>query len=498
MCYKICVDIGTTTAKCVLFSKGINLVEEAKVEYKIKHTNGNWVQQDADEWWSATAKCIKEVVTKSGIDASKIKAIAISGQSPSFLALDESCKPLYDCIIWMDRRSEAECAEVNKKISSEKIFSITGNQNDALFLPSKFIWFEKNCPDLYKKIRHITSSNGYINYKLTGNLSYDKTNASMTLLYDIHNDCWSKEIVDALGIDETILPKLYNSADIMGYTTKEVAKELGIVEGIPVIAGTVDTMAGSVEAGIISKGDAFEAMGTSSCLTVGAQGNSPYLATAVGLTPDVKFMVAPMSAAGASYKWCRDSLRGGENETGTEYYEMEKDIVSIAPEPTNIIFLPYMAGERAPIWDSNARGVFFGMSLSTKQAHLLRAVMEGASFALRHNADVIKSTGANVDKIRAVGGGCASDMWLKIKASVLNVPVEIPSVSFGAPAGNALMTMVITGEYDTIQDAIDDCVKVQKVVQPVPEWVVHYNKMYETYKELYINTKENFVQLSKL
>ncbi|MFV0440044.1 MAG: xylulokinase, partial [Lachnospirales bacterium] len=379
--YKICIDIGTTTAKCVLFAEGINMIAESSHEYDLISSKGNWVQQDANDWWDATSKCIRDVVTQSKIDTKEIKVIGVSGQAPNFLPLDADGKTLCDSIIWMDRRTEVECAEFASNISPQRVNEITGNQIDALFLPPKFIWFKKNYPDLYDKTAHILSTNGFINYKLTGEYSYDKTNASMTLLYDIHNDCWSKEILDAVGISEAILPKLYNCPDVIGYTTKQVAQELGIEEGIPVIAGTVDTMSGSIEAGIVAKGDAFEAIGTSSCLTVAfdEKNTSPYLSTAIGLSPDIKIMVGPMSTTGASYKWCRDALRGGENDYGTEYINMENDIQKISPEPTNIIFLPYMAGERAPIWDSNARGVFFGLSLATTEAHLMRAVMEGTS-----------------------------------------------------------------------------------------------------------------------
>lgn len=499
--YKLGLDIGTTTAKCVLFSDGIHAIAESSIEYKgLKFFNGNWVQQDADGWWNAATGCIKEVLKKSGVRGEEIKAIGISGQSPSFLLLDTEGNPVYDCIIWMDRRTEAECVEVAEKISPARLYEITGNQLDALFLPSKFIWMKKNEPEAYERAAHLMTSNGYINYKLTGKYSYDRTNASMTLLYDIHNDCWSKEILDALDISETILPPLHDGTEVMGYVNKEAAEALGLAEGIPVIAGTVDAMAGSVEAGIISGGRAFEATGTSSCFSVlfDETITTPYLASAVGLHAGNGGMSGPMSTTGASYQWCRNVLHGGENETGTAYIEMEKQIKEEAPNPTNLIFLPYMAGERSPIWNSDARGVFFGLHLGTKMGQMFRAVMEGTSFALRDNIETAKEAGVKLTSIRSVGGCCNSEVWLKIKASIINMPIEIPKVSYGAPAGVALMTMPVTGEYASVQEAIDDCVEVGKTVYPVPEWVEHYDKMFKIYKSLYEHIKEDFTSLAMI
>ena len=358
----------------------------------------------------------------------------------------------------------------------------------------------KNQPEEYKRAAKLMTSNGYINYKLTGKYSYDRTNASMTLLYDIHNDCWSKEILDALGISEEILPPLYDGTEVMGYVNKEAAEILGLAEGIPVIAGTVDAMAGSVEAGIISGGRAFEATGTSSNFSVlfDETITTTYLASAVGLHAGNGGMSGPMSTTGASYQWCRDVLYGGENKSSTAYIEMEKQILEEAPNPTKLIFLPYMAGERSPIWDSDARGVFFGLHLGTKKGQMYRAVMEGTSFALRDNIETARRAGVDVTSIRSVGGCCNSEVWLKIKASIINMPIEIPKVSYGAPAGVALMTTPAINEYASVQDALDSCVEVGKTIYPVAEWVEHYDKMFKIYKSLYEHTKQDFKELASI
>ncbi|MEG0911775.1 MAG: FGGY family carbohydrate kinase, partial [Ruthenibacterium sp.] len=476
-------------------------VAEANVEYKgLKITNGNWAQQDANGWWDAAAACIQKVIRKSGIDGKEVKAIGVSGQGPCFLLVDKDGTPVYDSIIWMDRRTEPECAELTEKISPTRFYEITGNQPDALYLPSKFVWMAKKQPEAYAKAAQLVTSNGYVNYKLTGVHSYDRTQASMSLLYDVHRDCWSEEILDALQVSPSIMPPLYNPTDVIGYVQQEVAQQLGLAEGVPVIAGTIDVLAGSVEAGVISGGEAFEATGTSSSFIVMFDQTitTPYLVTAVGLKPGNCGMSGPMSTTGASYQWCRNVLHGGENESGTAYLEMDDEIARTAADPTDIVFLPYMAGERSPIWNGDARGVFFGLSLNTKLGHIYRSVMEGASFALRDNIETAKKAGVALTKVRSVGGCCNSDMWLKIKASIINMPIEIPKVSYGAPAGVALLTMPVTGEYETVQSAIDACVQVGKTVYPVAEWVDHYDKMFKVYKSVYEHTVADFSALAAL
>lgn len=498
--YKLGIDLGTTTVKVILFSTGITEVAQSSHEYRgLKFENENWAQQDALGWWEGTCKCIKEVLQESGVSGSEIRAIGVSGQGPTFLLLDKDGEPVWDSIIWMDRRSEGECKEIAEIISNEDIFAITGNNIDASFLASKFLWMKKNQPEEYSRATKLLSTNGYINYKLTGEFSCDRTNAAVSLLYDIHNRCWSKEILNKLDIDENLMAPLFNPEDIVGHVKKDIADQLGLAEGIPVVAGTVDAMAGCVEAGVISGGKVFEATGTSSVFAAAFDEvvTHPCLMSAVGLNETNGLMIGAMSTSGASYQWCRNVISNSERNEDA-YIEMEKIIEDQAKDPTKIIFLPYMAGERSPIWNSDSRGVFFGLSLGTKRAQLYRAVMEGTSFALRDNIEIAKASGVKIDSIHSVGGCCNSEMWLKIKASIINMPIKMPTVNFGAPGGAAMLTMKAIGEYSSIAEAVEDCVKVDKVVYPVEEWVEHYDKMFKIYKSLYNHTTEDFTALANL
>lgn len=498
--YKIGIDIGTTTIKCVLFADQLNSVAEFSKEYSFSIQNGNWIQQKPDDWWNIVVEAIQSILKQSEINSSEIKGIGVSCQTPTLLALDKDGALIHDAIIWMDRRADAECGELTEQISSERIFEITGNHWDTYYLAPEIYWFKKNYPEKMKKIHKILQCNGYINYKLTGNYSVDRANASVTLLYDINKADWSDEILRALGIGRDILPPILNGDEIMGFVSAKAAQETGLTEGIPVIAGTVDAIAGAMEAGVISGGSAFEATGTSSVFLVALNQISatPYLSTAVGITAERGVMFGAMSTIGASYKWFRDTLMVGKIDRDNAYEKMDALIEEKAPDPTKLIFLPYMAGERSPIWNSDARGVFFGLDLATNDGQMMRAIMEGTSFALRDNMEAAKKAGVDINKLRSVGGCCKSDIWLKIKASIINMPIEIPKATFGAPAGLALMMAPATGEYSTIEEAAKSSIQIEKIIYPVAQWVEYYNKMYNIFKSLYHHTIDDFSAISQL
>lgn len=500
--YKLGIDVGTSSVKCVLFGKGLDALASTSGEYKFTQSDGAKVTQNANDWWRETARCIKEVVIEAGINGEEIKAIAISGQCPSFLLVDKEGNPIGDCSIWMDRSTEEQYPNVRSKISEERLHEITGNYLDALYYPTRFLAAKQDNPSILEKAHKVLNTNSYINYKLTGVYSFDKASAATTLFYDIADDCWSQEVCDALDVDINIFPTLYGCMDVIGTTTEEVAHELGIGQGIPVLGGTIDIMSATIEAGVIASGQLIDATGTSSVITCvteaenakGLQG----LVTITGVMDGTVALGSPISNAGGSYKWLKEKILDVE---GNEYYsQMEQMINQNASDPTKLIFLPYLSGERAPIWDGNARGVFFGLNLSTDQSEMMRAVMEGTSYASKHNLESLRMQGVNCDqeKIISVGGCCNSEMWLKIKASILNMPIHIPKVNFGSPAGCALMTMPITGEYPSIEAAVEDLIVMEKVIYPVEEWVEHYEQMYEIYKKLYVDNKQSFDMLAEI
>lgn len=497
MTYTLGIDIGTTNVKSVLFAEGPKAIAEAAYEYPTAFPAPSWAQQNPDHWWEGCIATINAVLSKSGIDAAGIKAVAVSCQSPCALLVDRDGKPLHDALIWMDRRSTEELELLDRTVGSQKIFDITGNRLDTYFMLSELLWFKRHHPELLDKTYKILQVNGYVNLKLTGEFSIDRSNFSLTQINDLRGGGWSKELLDAIGVDLSIMPPIYDCSEVIGCVTPEAAKLTGLKAGTPVLAGSVDASVAALEAGV-QQNIALEMTGTSSVMLIGV--NKPVttitLSHLTGIDENTHYLYGAMSSAGGSLKWFRDALYGGESREKNAYACMDAEVVRDAPEPTRLLFLPYMVGERAPIWNPAARGVYFGLSMSTNRAQMIRAIMEGASFALLHNLEEAENIGLFPEQLYVVGGCSNSDIWLRIKASVVNREIIVPCNTLGANGGLACLMAAYTGEFETPAQAAAAGFKIAKTVEPVDAWVERYRRQYQEYKRLYESLEPNFKSFS--
>ncbi len=496
--YTLGIDIGTTNIKSVLFKEKALAVAQAVCEYNTDIPRASWAQQRADDWWDGVVGTIRKVLAESRIDASEIAAIAISCQAPTMLPIDESGAPLHDALIWMDRRSSAQCDMLSDKVGAGRIFEITGNRVDPFYVLGKLIWFRENHPSLYGKIYKILSPNSYINLKLTGEFTLDPVHASLTQAYDVRSNRWSDELLNAAGVESSLFPVVTEGHVPIGQVSAAAAALTGLKAGTIVLTGTVDGAAAALEAGVVGNGAAVEMTGTSSVLLMSSTRPMPslnltYMYSAV---PGQHLALGAMSSTGAALKWFRDTLY--EEKSVDAYACMDKEIGQNAGSPTGIVFLPYMAGERAPIWDSDARGTFVGMTLRTNRGQIMRSIMEGSAFALRHNVEEAMHAGNSLDRIRTVGGQANSDVWLKIKSSVLNQEIEVVDASLGAPGGLAYMLGSYTGEFNSIEEAARQCLRIKQTIQPVREWVEHYSELFGLYKSIYSHLKNDFAALARI
>jgi len=500
MPYSIGIDIGTTNVKCVLFKEGCVVAAETSKEYKTLLTQPLWVQQDPNDWWNGVVESIQVLLAKSWIDPEDIKVMAISCQAPTVLPVDKKGRPLHDALIWMDRRSKEECELIKEKIGSKRVFEITGNRLDTYFCLTELMWFIRNHPEIMEKCYKILQINGYVNYKLTGEFSIDESHVSITQMYDIHNKCWSEELLNAIGADVSIMPPVYACYDPIGTVSKKAAEATGLSKSTVVLAGTVDVAASALETGVFEGGKAAEMAGTSSVVIIDYDkliigGDLSYLK---GICENSRLLFGPMNTAGGSLKWFRDALYGGETEKKDAYIRMNKEIEKKAKNPSKLIFLPYMAGERAPIWDLDARGAFIGLNLNTNRAEMMRSIMEGTCFALRDNLEQAYKLGVSVHDLICCGGCTNSEIWLKIKASVIKKEIKLPEVNLGAPGGLAYMMAAYMGEYASAEEASKCCLRIKRTIEPVQEWIKIYDEMYHIYKDSYLALSSQFKALSKL
>jgi len=491
--YLLGIDIGTTNVKSVLFDLHGTVIGSAQKEYETIFIRDGWVEQDPEKWWSAVQSTILQILQNEKIEKNNILALGVSCQAPSMLPVDREGAPLRNALIWMDRRTESQCRRIRETVDEDKLFEQTGNRIDPFFILPKILWYKENEPDKYDKTYKIIQPNGYINFKLTNEYSMDNIHASLSLAYDVKNNKWIDDVLDVFNIDKEIFPMVKQSSDILGRISKKAALDTGLSESTIVITGTVDGVAAAIESGVIDEGYAVEMTGTSSVLLIASNHlkynkNLTFMQHAV---KDSYLIFGAMSTTGASLKWIRDNLYKWDPEQLDQAYQsLDAEVLSDAPLPGKIVYLPYLMGERSPIWDSYARGIFAGISLETKRGELIRAVLEGAAFALRHNLEEARNSGVKVNHLLSVGGGANSDIWMTIKASVLNLPISVPYNSLGAPLGDAILAGHAVGVFPDIKQTAMSFRKIKKTYEPCQQWVDYYSDLFESYKSIYSSTRQ--------
>ena len=488
----IAIDIGTTNVKCVAANRRLRKLGECTSEYETHCVGIASFEQDCEDWWEHTKIALAGALKQAAATAADVAAVAVSSQAPTMQPLDAEGRPVRRALIWMDRRGEMQSREMTRRLGEDRVFGITGSIPDPYYTFDELLWYRENEPENYARTRCVLQCNGYVNYRFTGEMTIDRPHASLTQCYDVEAGEWSREILDAYDVPVSLMPRVADCTEIIGGVCEQASRETGLPVGTPVLGGCVDANGAGLEGGVVEDGSVVEMSGTSSVVIVGTAQKyfSKKLTYMYGSFPGQNYLVCCMSTTGASLKWYRDTLyKGG---SGNAYDNMNRMIEAQCPEPTSLIYLPYLAGERAPIWDTHAKGAFLGLTLDTKEAELVRAIQEGAAFALMDNLTEAYKTGVQVHKMRAVGGSTNSDIWMKIKASVIDMPIEIPRQNMGAPGGVLAMIGCALGEYDTIQQAAMANFEIARVVDPEKRWVERYREQFALYKRYYEGCRETF------
>lgn len=494
--YLLGIDLGTTNSKGILFDQEGNAVKSHSETYKTYFTNNKWAEQNAEDWWNGIRNILFTICSDlpSNI-VENIAGLCISSQTPTILPVDKNGTPLRNAIIWMDKRSENEFDELLEKIDRSEYKAIVGGEPDASFLPFKLMWLKKHEPEIFEKADKFLQASSYVNYKLTGVYSADIDQAILSQCYDVSSHKWSKKIGDIVGVDfENIFPEPVPSSTIIGHVTEEAAKQTGLVPGIPVMAGTTDGIASMCAIGISKLGQAAEIAGTSSLIFAAHKEQSPYdrpVISKVSSISGVPYVFdAPISCTGASIKWFLDTL--GKNYyvqselTGKNVFDIINEVAAkIEAGSHGVLYFPYLLGERAPLWNTHAKGMFIGMSVDTTQEDLLRAVFEGTSFAIKHVLEEMKAAGAEINSFKIAGGGAKSKTWLEIKASVLNMDIQILDGNLDVPFGDVLIAGNAVGIYPDMNEAMEKMIKIKEVIHPKEEWVKKYEKIYPSYISMY-------------
>lgn len=503
MRYLIGIDIGTTNAKATLFNHHFQALLSAGREYPTHFPQSGWAEQDPQDWWQATATALRDIMSAHDLTRRQILGICVSSQAPAVLPVAADGNPLRRALIWMDRRSGPQCQQLHDSIGQERIHRITGNRIDPYFMLPKLMWVMQNEPDIHANTWKYLQVNGYINYCLTGQATCDHVHASLTGLYSIKDQNWSEALASELQIDLKKLPDIFPSTEYVGVVTPAAALATGLPEGIPVLAGTVDAAASALECGVVKKSEAAEMTGTSSCFMLGCDSwpDSSKLVSIHHAVPGQDLLIGPISSTGACLKWYRDQIGCSEYDDLAAYrknpYRYLDDLARSARDG-NLLFLPYMAGERAPLWDSDVRGAFIGLTHSTSRGQMVRAILEGSAFALKHVVEEAEKSGQQVHSMYAVGGGSSSPVWLQMKASILGRPVQTLQHSSSGAFGNALLVAFASGVIDDLASAVADSIHVGKTYEPDLDQARIYTARYNIFRDFYEHMKGDFAHWAQL
>ena len=463
------LDIGTSGVKALAVGEDDGaILARHEVGYPLSTPHPGWAEQDPADWWRATGEALEAL----GVD--EVAGIGLSGQMHGLVALDAAGEVIRPAILWNDGRTAAECAEIEERVGLERLIALTGNRALTGFTAPKLLWLRRHEPEAYGRIAKVMLPKDYVRWKLCGEHAIDMADASGTLLLDVAHRRWSGEVLDALEIDQAWLPQLLESPEVSGVTPG----------GVPVAAGAGDQAAGALGVGVDRPGPLSVALGTSgvvfAALPAFAADERARVHAFCHAVPGGWHAMGVMLSAAGSLAWLRDAAAPGE-----EFGPLVESARPWEPGVEGLTFLPYLAGERTPHADPDARGAFTGLSLRHDRGALVRAVLEGVAYGLRDSLDLLVELGVEPERGRVSGGGARSELWLRIIASVLELPLERPVVEEGAAYGAALLGGVAGGTWASTDEAVAACVRVTGEVEPEPAWIAPYAEGRERFRALY-------------
>ncbi len=488
------IDIGTSGCKVAVFSEAGQLIASETQPYNVIYPKEGWVEQDPNEWWNSVVKAIKSLVCNNNVEPSDIKAIGIDGQSWSAIPIDRKGKVLANTPIWMDTRAHKICSRLKDEIGEQKIFSLCGNPMEPMYTLPKILWFKEEMPKVYSETYKFLQSNSFIVYRLTGNISQDISQGYGMQCFDIKTGSWDKDMAAKMGIDLGMLSeRIYKCHEIVGHVSGEAANITSLCEGTPVVAGGLDAACGTLGAGVINAGQTQEqggqAGGMSICLE--EYKADPRLIMSCHVVPGKWLLQGGTVGGSGVIKWferefCEAERRLAAHNNNNSFDQMNMEAEQIPAGSEGVVFLPYMAGERSPIWDKKAKGVFYGLDFSKTRAHMIRACFEGVAFSLKHNLHVAHEAGADVQVMYATGGAANSMLWTQIKADVTGKEVYVPSSDASATMGAAMLSGIGVGIYSDFEEAVSKFVRIVRKHTPA-EQKKEYEKNYSIYLDLYRN-----------
>lgn len=491
--YIISVDLGTSSCKTVLFDTDFNVVATARKAYDTSYPHPGWAEQPAYQWWRALKENTRAVIEKSSVDPAKIIAVGIDAFSTTVLPVDKEGDPLRPGLIWMDRRATKQAEWIDKNLK-EETWAINGNVSDAGNPAPKIMWIKENEPDVYEKTHMFLHANGYLVYRLTGEYSMDISEAGLSQFCNTKTGEYSDVLLEGCGIDRAKLPPIYNCTDVVGTVTAEAAEKTGLKEGTPVIAGSMDNVAAGLGAGVSKGGEVFISGGTvtTNNVCLDEPKYNPNLHIYPHIVPGTWITAGGVDFGGAGIKWFNENILESEG-----YAELDKLIDSSVCAKSSVVFLPYMVGQRCPIWNDNTSGVLMGLKPTTNRQDVVRALIEGTTYGSRHVLSIAEEEGVEISNVKITGGSANSATWVQIFSDVIGKPIDIPGAVDLPPLGVAIAAAYGVGAIKSFDEAIEK-IDVRDSFEPNAEHHEYYTEMYGVFRSLYENIKDEYDKLAEI
>ena len=491
------VDIGTQSTKAALVDLDGLILKQCARAYQVDTPHPLWAEQWPDVWLDAVVDCIRELMQSSPMAPASIGALCVTSlYGGSGIPVDAAGQPLHPCLIWMDRRAQRQVDRVRAEVDVDRLAAITGNGVDSYYGFTKMLWLRDHAPDVWRRTVHFLPPNSYVNARFTGNVAVDHSSAgNLGGVYDIRRRSWSNEALGMLGIPRSMMPdRLVESSEVVGALLPEWADRLGLPAGLPCIAGGVDAAVATLAAGAARPGNHVAMIGTSMCW--GTIRQSVDARDALISMPHVfngahdLYVFGGAITAGASVTWFRDTFCQAEIAAGLAqgvdpHDLLERRAETLGPGSAGLLFLPYLMGERSPVWDARASGSFVGLGLHHGRPHLYRAVLEGIGYALRHTIEAgMRGVHALDERLVVVGGASRSDLWMQIIADITGRPVFTLAEDVEASLGAALLAAFGAGLIDADVVRRGWARPVHRAA-PNPDARARYDALFAQYVALY-------------
>ncbi len=505
--YLLGIDVGTTGTKAVLVDPSGRVAARATHEYPLHTPRPGWAEQDPADWWRGTVSAIRDVLSASGAKPEQVRGLGLSGQQHGSVFLDQEGKVLREALLWCDQRTQAQCDWIHDTVGFDKVIEETLNPVLTGFQAPKIVWLRDNEPQVYDRLRMILLPKDYVRYRLTGEYATEVSDAAGTSLLNVAKRQWSEAMLKGLGLTTDMLPTVHESPVASAEICDTAARETGLRAALPVAGGGGDNACSAVGNGVIEEGIVQVSVGTSG--TVFAPMLQPKVDpklrvhTFCHAVPGQWHAMGVMQMAGGSLRWFRDELCNDEKaeaeRRGVDPYQVIAERAASAPVGSEgLIFLPYMAGERTPHADPNARGVFMGLGLRHTKAHMARAIMEGVCYGMRDSLEIFREMDLPIEEVRNTGGGARSDFWRQMQSDVFKTPLLAMEIDEGAAFGAALLGGVAGGVWPDVPAACAATVRTKDPVGPNRSVSAIYNKYYPTYRGLYRSLKRHFARVARI